>query len=909
MQKILRKRIIRDLKENLFRYLALGVLIILGMYLIVSLVGAAETIIEQTASIAEKNHLEDGEFGVFVPLTASELDKLGEKGVDIEPICYLDFSQGKKGTLRVFKNRENIDLVELDDGNLAKKAGEVVLEKRYCEENEIHVGDKIKIAGTSYQVVGIGSTPDYDAPYRNLSDSSVESSQFGTAFVTADAYETLQRSGQSEKAEQYQYAYRLNGKMTDDVFKEKVKKLAFTPEEVENPYFTEYWDRTAGKKEDMENGIQDLFTGAEELNDALVELSAHNEDLTDGAGEIFDAFLKEANSGLLPYGLPKTLTEDNFEEVLEDMKADSDNALFRLKLNAVRDELKALKSYKDGVVSYTDAVGETADGSTELKDGISELKEQSDELFDTYFKVETNNLTFFLSADENPRIGAAADDQQINKFAGLVAGVIIMILFTYVISVFIIHGIEKESSVIGALYALGVTRKDLIFHYLSLPVMVTFLSGLIGTVIGFSKWGVPVQMQDCYNYFSVPQMPVVFPSYLLVYSLIMPSLVAVIVNCLVIWKHLSRPVLAMLKKEQKESRIKNLDLGNMGFVSRFRIRQMLREYRSGFAVILGMFISLLILMIGVDCYALCEHVRTGSIEDTKYEYMYTYKYPDETVPDGGEAAYAKTLKKEVLGYNLDVTVLGLEENNPYFDVTLPDEKNKVVLASAMAQKYGLKEGAVFVLQDGDTDMDYAFEVAGITKYTPGFYVFMDIEQMRELFGEDKEYYNVVFSDHALSIDAGKLYATTTRAEVEKASGVFTRMMMPMIYMMIGVSAFIFFVVMYLMMKVMIDRSSYGISLLMVFGYRSKELKKLYLNGNFYMIAVGAAICLPVSKIVMNAMYPYLVSNVACGLDLGLSWQIYAGIYVAILVLYFIINYLLVRRLGKIVPAEFLKNRE
>ena len=416
-------------------------------------------------------------------------------------------------------------------------------------------------------------------------------------------------------------------------------------------------------------------------------------------------------------------------------------------------------------------------------------------------------------------------------------------------------------------------------------------------------------MQDCYNYFSVPQMPVVFPPYLLVYSLIMPSLVAVIVNCLVIWKHLSRPVLAMLKKEQKESRIKNLDLGNVGFVSRFRIRQMLREYRSGFAVILGMFISLLILMIGVDCYALCEHVRTGSIEDTKYEYMYTYKYPDETVPNGGEAAYAKTLKKEVLGYNLDVTVLGLEENNPYFDVTVPDEKNKVVLASAMAQKYGLKDGDVFVLQDEDTDMDYAFEVAGITKYTPGFYVFMDIEQMRELFGEDKEYYNVVFSDHALSIDAGKLYATTTRAEVEKASGVFTRMMMPMIYMMIGVSAFIFFVVMYLMMKVMIDRSSYGISLLMVFGYRGKELKKLYLNGNFYMVAVGAAICLPVSKIVMNAMYPYLVSNVACGLDLGLSWQIYAGIYVAIMVLYFIINYLLVRRLGKIVPAEFLKNRE
>ena len=44
MQKILRKRVLRDLKENFFRYLALGFLIILCMYMIGSLVGAGETI-------------------------------------------------------------------------------------------------------------------------------------------------------------------------------------------------------------------------------------------------------------------------------------------------------------------------------------------------------------------------------------------------------------------------------------------------------------------------------------------------------------------------------------------------------------------------------------------------------------------------------------------------------------------------------------------------------------------------------------------------------------------------------------------------------------------------------------------------------------------------------------------------
>ena len=42
MQKVLRKRIWRDFKSNLPRYLALSLLIILAMYLVVSLVGAAE---------------------------------------------------------------------------------------------------------------------------------------------------------------------------------------------------------------------------------------------------------------------------------------------------------------------------------------------------------------------------------------------------------------------------------------------------------------------------------------------------------------------------------------------------------------------------------------------------------------------------------------------------------------------------------------------------------------------------------------------------------------------------------------------------------------------------------------------------------------------------------------------------
>lgn len=829
MQKILKKRVFRDLKENLFRYLALGFLIVLGMYMIVSLVGAADTIILGVAEKGEENHLEDGEFQVFVPLSEKEIKRLTEDGITLERMFYLDFAQEDESTLRVYRNREKINLLELDEGRMAETVGETVLEKRYCEENAISVGDTVEIGGETHQIVGIGTVPDYDAPYRNLSDSSVDSKSFGLAFVTEEAYDGLAAGGKSVQSEEYVYAYLLNGQLTSDELREKLKESELDPESVDDPYFREYWDETAGKKEEFEEGIAELVDGARALSDGMKELY-------EGSTEL-------------------------------------------------------------------------SDGSTELYEGMTELQDAADELMEQYFTVELSNLTQFLPAEDNPRVGASADDQIINKQAGLAAGVIVMVLFTYVISVFVIHGIEKESSMIGTLYALGVKRSELIRHYLMLPVAITFVSGVIGTGIGYSRWGVNVQMRDCYDYFSIPVLDTIYEPYLLVYGIVMPPVVAALVNYVVIRKRLSQPALRLIRGEQKNSRTSNVDLGNMGFIGRFRIRQMIRELRTGLTVWFGMFVSMLIMMLAINCYVLCEHISTENKEDTKYAYMYTCKYPTKEVPEGGEACYAVTLKKEIYGYNLDITVFGIDEDNPYFDVVTTPGKSKVVASSAMAQKGGLSVGDKLILTDEEEEMDYAFTVEDIAQFSPGLYVFMDIDSMRELFGVEEDYYNVVLSDEVLDIDSGRLYAVTSKEDISKSSDVFVSLMMPMVIMMTLMSALIFGIVMYLMMKVMIDRSAFGISLMKIFGYRTKEIRKLYLNGNFYTIAVGAAICLPLSKLLMDAMYPYMISNIACGMNLTFSWQLYAGIYVAILLLYFFINRLLVGRLKKMVPAEILKNRE
>ena len=80
---------------------------------------------------------------------------------------------------------------------------------------------------------------------------------------------------------------------------------------------------------------------------------------------------------------------------------------------------------------------------------------------------------------------------------------------------------------------------------------------------------------------------------------------------------------------------------------------------------------------------------------------------------------------------------------------------------------------------------------------------------------------------------------------------------PCPFVMTVVSSLIFAVVMYLMMKVMIDRCAFHISMVKVFGYRTKEIKKLYLDGNFYVIAVGAAVCIPMAKKCMDLMFLHI----------------------------------------------------
>ena len=749
MRKVLSKRLPRDFKAGWGRYLALILVIAMGIYIVISIVGAAETVLHGTDEKRAVFNTQDGFFTVQHPLSDNDADKLTRDGTQLQEEFSTDLTAGSDRKLRMFKNRESIDKLILSEGRLAEKIGECVLEKRYAECNEISVGDELTAGGSSFTVTGIGCVSDYEQPKDKLSDTAVESQYFGLIFVTDECYENMRSHG-GLPAEEYVCAYKLGSGVTNEELKEKLKSI---------------------------------------------------------------------------------MTETE------------------------------------------------------------------------------NNLLSFVSADDNKRIEAAAGNRLMHRSAGLAAGIIILILFSYVISVFVVHHIQSESSVIGALYSLGVKKKDLLRHYITLPSIVAFIGGMIGTGLGFSPIGIGSKLHDAYDHFSLPQYDIYYAPYLLIYGLILPPIISAAVNAIVINKRLSRTALSLIKNEQSPSNYRQFNIRSKSFITVFRIRQILREIRSAITVVVGMFVSLLVVMLGLDCLVMCSALKTDNAADTHYEYMYLYKSPDKDTPEGGEIAFVKTLSTECKGHTLDVTVIGLSEDSRYFDARPEKDKSQAVINNSLVQRYGYKAGDKVTFTDRASDTDYTFTVSDTAQYSPGFTIFMDIGSMRELFCEDKDYYNAVFSDEKLDIDESRLYSITSKADIEKSAGVFAQQMSSLIRTMLIVGIVIFIVVMYLMMGVMIDRSSFGISLIKIFGYRRREIRSLYLSGNLMIVCIGALICIPLAKLVMDGIYPSFVSNVACSMVLDFPPYIYLIVYAAVLAVYFISSALLTRKLNKITPAEVLKNRE
>ncbi|MBQ7246129.1 MAG: ABC transporter permease [Firmicutes bacterium] len=216
MRSPLKKRVLRDLKKDWIKYLVILILMSFMIGIASGVFVGNDSMMVAIDESYEKYNMEDGHFELKDEPTDELIEYFG-KEVSLYEQFYKDAEElipGKdeyKGVARLFKVREEVNLACLMDGRVPEKENEIAIDRAHGNNNGIVVGDKLKIDGKEYEVVGLIASPDYSSLFKNNSDTMFDAVNFDIAILSESGWDRVKENVK------YQYAYKYDTPPTDDV--------------------------------------------------------------------------------------------------------------------------------------------------------------------------------------------------------------------------------------------------------------------------------------------------------------------------------------------------------------------------------------------------------------------------------------------------------------------------------------------------------------------------------------------------------------------------------------------------------------------------------------------------------------------------------------------------------------------
>lgn len=187
----LRRRYIRNIRQNLSFYIASTVLTMAALFLFFLFHIAGNAILDFADDFFEKQKLEDAHFTTYIPIPESDVEKMEEEyGITLEAQSYINIDTDGT-TARVFQKTRKVDLYDVTEGEDANEKGEVILSEGYAVNMDISIGDQIMIGEEEYTVTGFFQRPDYLYMLENEDDSYKSISTFFLAYMSEEDFAEL----------------------------------------------------------------------------------------------------------------------------------------------------------------------------------------------------------------------------------------------------------------------------------------------------------------------------------------------------------------------------------------------------------------------------------------------------------------------------------------------------------------------------------------------------------------------------------------------------------------------------------------------------------------------------------------------------------------------------------------------
>ena len=751
MKSPLRKRLPRELKGEIGKYLVVLILMIATIGFVSGFLVADGSMIKAYNEGFEKYKIEDGNFRVKKKITKAQQENIEKNGVTLYENFYLEEALDNGSTMRIFKNREEINLVCLMEGKLPEKAGEMAIDRMYADNNKISVGDTLKSGSQKWKVTGFVALSDYSCLFQNNNDSMFDAIKFGVSVVTPEEFESL-----NQDKIQYSYSW--------------------------------VYDKEP-KNEKQEKKM--------------------SEDLMEALGE---------------------------EVTLESF----------------------VPQYLNQAITFT------------------------------------------------------GDDMGSDRAMITMLLYMIIVIIAFVFGITISNTIRKEAGVIGTLRASGYTRKELIGHYMALPVIVTLIGAVIGNILGYTALK-KVCAGMYYGSYSLPTYVTVWNAEAFWMTTVVPVLIMLVVNYGILRYKLRLSPLKFLRRDLSGSRRKRaVRLSpKLGIFHRFRLRVIFQNMSNYIVLFIGIIFANLLLFFGLLLPSVLSHYQQDIQSNMLAKYQYMLEVPVSAMSGNKLDSMLELLQ---FSYGTKTENEDAEAFSAYSLETLPSKykTDEVIL-------YGIKPDSKFLLKPGDSitlkekyeKTKYTFKVKGIYKYSGGICVFMPQEKLNDTFDLGNDYFSGYFSNSKIKDIDGKYIGSVL--DLEALTKISRQLDVSMGNMMGMVNAFaigIYMVVIYLLSKIIIEKNAQAISMTKILGYTNGEISRLYIWPTTIVVIICLLLSLPIEKAVMNVLFrEMMLTSISGWIALWIDPKIYVEMFLIGIGTYAVVAMIEYRRIKHVPMDEALKNVE
>lgn len=212
MHNPLNKRFKRELKNGFGRYIVLFLLLFLSIGEVSGFLVADHSMVTAYEESFEKYNIEDGNFTSAAELSSEQISETENANVTLYENYFSDKETENNTTLRIFKNRTDVNIADLMEGELPDKENEIAIDRLYAKNNGLKPGDNLKTGDDIWQITGIVALPDYSALFKNNTDMMYDTTSFGVSVVSETGW------GKIEKEDiNYRYSWKYNVSPADEI--------------------------------------------------------------------------------------------------------------------------------------------------------------------------------------------------------------------------------------------------------------------------------------------------------------------------------------------------------------------------------------------------------------------------------------------------------------------------------------------------------------------------------------------------------------------------------------------------------------------------------------------------------------------------------------------------------------------